>query len=230
MTTMTSGGPTWENPAQGGRFECDDDHTYHPATTPPPPPSRPNASWRWLFSVVSTLLLPPPPPSHPNVSRRWFFSVVPSTPLPPPPSCPNVNWRWLFWAFQPATTTSSSLMSQRELEVVFFRLFQHIYHRHHLPRIQMRARIFGVYRRWGVSFLRYQQRGGAKLTLHPVQLFSLLLGQHVTSLPCLPPPNNNEGWPPRRVDRAVCGRHATLFAFLYFLTHKLCYYCYWYCY
>jgi len=156
MTMMTSGGPAWENPAQGGRFECDDDHTYHPATTPPPPPSRPNASQRWLFLVVSILLLPPPPPSHPNASWRWFFSVVPSTPLPPPPSCPNANWRWFFWAFQPATTTTSSLVSQHELEVAFFWLFQHIYHHHHLPRIQMRAGTFGVYRRWGVSFPRYQ--------------------------------------------------------------------------
>jgi len=111
-----------------------------------------------------------------------------------------------FGCFNTSTTATTSLTSKCELGLL------------------------GCIARWGVSFPRYQQWGGAKLTLRPVQLFSLLLGQHVTSLPCLPPPNNNEGWPPRCVDRAVCGRHATLFAFLYFLTHKLCYYCYWYCY
>jgi len=33
MMTTTSEGPMQENPAQRGRFESDDDHTYHPATT-----------------------------------------------------------------------------------------------------------------------------------------------------------------------------------------------------
>ena len=42
---------------------------------PPPPPSRPNASWRWIFSTFLTRLPPPPPPSHPNVSQRWIFST-----------------------------------------------------------------------------------------------------------------------------------------------------------
>jgi len=93
---------------------------YHPATTPPPPPLCPNASQRWLFSVVSTLLPPPPPPLHPNAGRRWFFfghsintsattslaskhklevvflGIPMRLPPPPPPSCSNASWRWFF--------------------------------------------------------------------------------------------------------------------------------------
>jgi len=40
----------------------------------------------------------------------------------------------------------------------------------------MRAGTFGVYERWGVSFLQYQQWGSVKLTLRPVQVFSLASG------------------------------------------------------
>ena len=56
----------------------------------------------------------------------------------------------------------------------------------------------------GVFFLRCQRRrGGMKPTHRHVQNFlypSGLLGRRVTSPPCLPPPNNNEGWPPCGVD------------------------------
>ena len=97
-----------------------------------------------IFSV-STWLPPLPPPSHPNMSRRWSFSAVSTRlPPPPPPSRSNASWRWSFLAFQhvrhhhhlPCTqtraegdsfqhfatnsTTTSSLASKREPEVVNF--------------------------------------------------------------------------------------------------------------
>jgi len=108
---------------------------------------------------------------------EWFLSVIPSTPLPPPPSRPNANWRWFFWAFQ-RVCHHHHLLPRVPTRAGggFFWLFQHIYHRHHLPRIQMRAGTFGVYRRWGVSFPWYQRRSSVKLTLRPVQLFSLASG------------------------------------------------------
>jgi len=134
-----------------------------PRLPPPPPPLRPNASRRWFFSffrhvthhhhlpciqsragggvfrsfdtspttttslaskrepevVFSSIRLPvppPPPPSRPNTSWRWSISaILMHLPPPPPPSHPNVSWRW------------------------FFRLFDHLCHHHHLPRVQTRA-------------------------------------------------------------------------------------------
>ena len=69
-----------------------------------------------VFFDISTRHPPPPPPSHPDASWRWFFSTLsPCLPPPPPPSHPNASQRW------------------------FFRLFRHVSHLHHLPRIQTRA-------------------------------------------------------------------------------------------
>jgi hypothetical protein len=169
------------------------------ALPPPPLPSRPKTSQRWFCSVISTCLPPPPPSSRPNTSQRWFFSAV-STPLPPPPpsrptkrepevvflgvptrlppppppSHPNASWRWLI-----------SVVSM---------------HRPPPPPSHPNASrrwTFGVFRRWRVSFPRYlQRRGGVKPTHPPVQKFPCplgLLGRHISWLPCLPPPNNNEG-------------------------------------
>jgi len=96
-----------------------------------------------IFSI-STRLPPLPPPSRPNASRRWSFSAVSTRlPPPPPPLRSNASWRWSFLAFQhvrhhhlPRTqtraggdsfqhfatnsTTTSSLASKREPEVVNF--------------------------------------------------------------------------------------------------------------
>ena len=113
----------------------------------PPPPSRPNASRRWCFvafrhihhhllpriqmraggglflsfSTACHHLPPPPPPSHPNTSWRWSFSPF-ST------AChhhhlPRIQTRaggGVSCLFRPPATTTTSLASKCEPELMFF--------------------------------------------------------------------------------------------------------------
>ena len=106
---------------------------------PPPPPSHPNASWRWIFSTFSTRLPPPPPPSHPIASWRWIFSTFQRVYLRH--HLPHVQTRaggGSFICFDRPTTTTTSLASKRELEVVSSTFLMRL-PPHHLPHIQMRA-------------------------------------------------------------------------------------------
>jgi hypothetical protein len=111
------------------------------------PRIQPNASWRcfqplchhhhlphiqmrvgggFLWSFLVPTCLPPPPP-RPNASQRWFFSVVSTCPPPPPPpSHPNASWRWFFGGSNASATTTTSLASQCELEVVFLVVSTHL--------------------------------------------------------------------------------------------------------
>ena len=112
-----------------------------------------------------------------------------------------------------SATTTTSLASQRELEVVFFGCFNASTTTTSLAsKCEPEVDLWGVSTS-GVSFPRYQQRrGGVKPTHRPVQMFSLPFGAPGTAcnfVPCLPPPNDNEGWPPSQ------GGVSPLFAFLY---------------
>jgi hypothetical protein len=75
--------------------------------------------------VVSTRLPPPPPPpSCPNASQRWFFSLF--QPDSHHHYLPRVQARAggsFFWRFDPTPTTTTSLASKREPEVVHFGSF-----------------------------------------------------------------------------------------------------------
>jgi hypothetical protein len=195
------------------------------------PRIQPNASWR----CFSTPLPPPPPASHPNASWRWFSPVVPCSNVSATAttslaskrepevvlfSCFNVSATTttslaskrelevvFFGGSNASAITTTSLASQRELEVVFFGCFNASTSSSLASKCEPEVDLWGVSTS-GVSFPRYQQRRDG---------VTGLLGRHVTSLPCLRPLNDNEGWPPSRGvdDRAVCGRHAALFAFLY---------------
>ena len=90
---------------------------YFDATATTPPSSRSNMSRRWFFFVVSTCLPPPPPPSRLNASQRWFISFFRHA-----SHLPRVQAQaggGFFRCFDTAPTTTS-LASERELEVVFF--------------------------------------------------------------------------------------------------------------
>ena len=146
-----------------------------PRLPPVPPPLHPNASWRWFFFVLSTCH--PPPPSHPIVSRRWCFSTFRH--VTHHHHLPRIQTRaggGFLDSFTMSPTTTTSLASKREPEVVFstlsphlpppprpntswrwcFQCFRHISHHHHLPRVQTRA------------------GGGVFLTLHHVSTHHLL--------------------------------------------------------
>jgi len=74
--------------------------------------------------VVSMRLPPPPPPSHPNASWRWFFSLF--QPDSHHHYLPRVQARArgsFFRRFDPTPTTTTSLVSKREPEVVHFGSF-----------------------------------------------------------------------------------------------------------
>jgi hypothetical protein len=74
--------------------------------------------------IVSTRLPPPPPPSHPNASQRWFFSLF--QPDSHHHYLPHVQARAggsFFRRFDPTPTTTTSLASKREPEVVHFSSF-----------------------------------------------------------------------------------------------------------
>ena len=70
--------------------------------------------------VVSMRLPPPPPPSCPNASRRWFFSLF--QPYSHHHYFPHVQARAggsFFWRFDATPTTTTTLASKCEPEVVF---------------------------------------------------------------------------------------------------------------
>ena len=116
-----------------------------------------------VLFVVSTRHPPPPPPSCPNASWRWFFCLFDC--LCHHHHLPCVQTRaegGPFRRFDVPPSTTTSLASRHELEVVFFDVsthlppppppshpnvswrwffstFQHVSHHHHLPRIQTRA-------------------------------------------------------------------------------------------
>ena len=93
-----------------------------PRLPPVPPPLRPNASQRWFFFVLSTCH--PPPPSHPIVSRRWCFSFFRH--VSRHHHLPRIQTRaggGFFRRFDMSPTTTTSLTSKREPEVVFFDSF-----------------------------------------------------------------------------------------------------------
>jgi len=131
--------------AGGGLFLSFSTACHH--LPPPPPPSHPNASRRWCFvafrhihhhllpriqmraggglflsfSTACHHLPPPPPPSHPNTSWRWSFSPF-ST------AChhhhlPRIQTRaggGVSCLFRPPATTTTSLASKCEPELMFF--------------------------------------------------------------------------------------------------------------
>jgi len=131
-----------------------------PRLPPLPPPSRPNARQRWF---VSTRFPPPPPPSRPNASQRRLLKSFRRDYYHH--HLPRIQMRaggGSFHCFDMTPTTTTSLASKREPEVVIFVLstrlpqppppsrpnasrrwsfssFQHDSHHHYLPRIQMRA-------------------------------------------------------------------------------------------
>ena len=111
-----------------------------------------------VTQVVSTRLLPPPPPSHPNASRRWFFSLFRHDShhhhLPhvqtraggghfhrfdmTPTTTTSLASKHepevvLFGGFDASPTTTTSLASKCELEVVIFGIST-VSHHYHLPR------------------------------------------------------------------------------------------------
>ena len=74
-----------------------------------------------VFFVLSTCH--PPPPSHPNMSQRWFFSTFRH--VSRHHHLPRVLTRaggGFFRCFDMSSTTTTSLASKCELEVVFFDL------------------------------------------------------------------------------------------------------------
>jgi len=75
-----------------------------------------------------------------------------------------------------ATTTTSSLVSQRELEVVFFGCFNTSTTATTSLASKCEPGPLGCIDIGGVSFPRCQRWSGVKLTLRPVQLFSLASG------------------------------------------------------
>ena len=88
-----------------------------------------------VFFVISMRLPPSPPPSHPNMSRRWLFASF---------RClchlPHIQTRaggGFFLSFQCLCTTTTSLMSKCEPEVVFFVISTQL---PPPPHIQTRAR------------------------------------------------------------------------------------------
>jgi len=116
-----------------------------------------------VFFVLPAPLPPPPSPLRPNASRRWSFSSFRRASHLH--HLPRVQMRaggGHFHRFDPTPTTTTSLASKCEPEVVFFvvstrsppppppsRLnaswrwfflsFQHLCHHHHLHRVQTRA-------------------------------------------------------------------------------------------
>jgi len=92
-----------------------------------------------VIFIILTRLPPPPPPSHPNASRRWSFS---SFRHDSHHHLPRIQMRaggGYFHRFDTTATTTTSLASKHEPEVVFFSMFRHVSHHNHLPHIQMRA-------------------------------------------------------------------------------------------
>ena len=153
--------------------------TRHP---PPPPPSRPDASWRWFFSMFRHVFrhhhLPriqtqagggsfrhfdtSPTTTTSLVSKRElevvFLSIRPPVPPPPPPSHPNASQRWSISPFRRASL------------------------HHHLPRVQTQA---------GGGFFRCFDTSSATTTslaskCEPEVVFFNLL----TCLPPPPPPSH----------------------------------------
>jgi len=88
-----------------------------------------------VIFVVSTRLPPPPPPLHPNASQRWsFLSFWHNSHH----HLPRVQMRaggGYFHRFDATATTTTSLASKREPEVVFFLTFWHASHHYHLPHV-----------------------------------------------------------------------------------------------
>ena len=113
------------------------------------------------LTPIAPRLPPPPPPSHQNASQRWLLSSFQHD-----SHChhlPHVQRRargGLFHSFNLTSTTTTSLVSKHELEVVFFgiltclppppppshphasrrwsiSLFQCASHHNHLPCVQM---------------------------------------------------------------------------------------------
>ena len=73
-----------------------------------------------VFFVLSTRHPPPPPPSHSDASWRWFFSTFRH--VFRHHHLPRIQTRaggGSFRRFDTSPTTTTSLMSKRELEVVF---------------------------------------------------------------------------------------------------------------
>jgi len=96
-----------------------------------------------LLTPVRPRLRPLPPPSRPNASRRWFFlyfrHVTHHHRLPRIQTRARGGVFRSFRCFDASPTTSTSLASKCEPEVVFS-YFRHVTHHHRLPRVQTRAR------------------------------------------------------------------------------------------
>ena len=112
------------------------------------------------LTPVTPRLPPPPPPLHPNVSWRWFFSFFRH--VTHHHHLPRIQLQaggGIFRSFNTSPTTTTSLASKCEPEVVlfvistrhppppppshpnasqrwFFHLFDRLCHHHHLPRVQ----------------------------------------------------------------------------------------------
>jgi len=77
-----------------------------------------------VYFVLSTCLPSPPPPSRPSASRRWFFSVFRHGSHHHLPRVRTRAGGGVFRCFDEAPTTTTSLASKREPEVVLFGGFE----------------------------------------------------------------------------------------------------------
>ena len=180
------------------------------------PPLHPKMSWRWTFQWFQCCFHCFHPPLHPNASQRWSFLAFQHV-------CHYHLPRIQMWArggpfdgFNATATASTSLTSKHEPEVDFSVVSTLLppLPPPWLPNASWSGSFWRHHLLWRVFFLRHQQWwGGVKPTHHCVWMFSLLFRAPwvATLLPCLPPPNNNEGWPPCSIDnRAACHSFPTL--------------------
>jgi hypothetical protein len=77
-----------------------------------------------VYFILSTCLPSPPPPSRPSASRRWFFSVFRHGSHHHLPRVRTRAGGGVFRCFDEAPTTTTSLASKREPEVVLFGGFE----------------------------------------------------------------------------------------------------------
>jgi len=174
-----------------------------PRLPPLPPPSRPNASRRWFFFVLSTHPPPPPPSSRPNASRRWLSSFFRHILLHH--HLPRVQTRaegGYLRSFNTSPTTTTFLASKREPKVAIFVLstrlppppppshpnvsrrwcfsaFRHASHLH-LPRVQTQA---------GGGFLRRSNACATTTSLASKREPEVVFFGVPTPVPPPPPPS-----------------------------------------
>jgi len=77
-----------------------------------------------VYFILLTWLPSPPPPSRPSASRRWFFSVFQHGSHHHLPRIQTRAGGGVFRCFDRAPTTTTSLASKREPEVVLFGGFE----------------------------------------------------------------------------------------------------------